>query len=77
MSKKMTYQYDHATGISEVREATPEELELIAQGAKDKADREKAMAESRNVKRSARQKLLALGLTEKEVTALIGETAKG
>lgn len=73
MNKKMTYIYDHATGIEEVREATEEELDLIAQGAKDKAEREAWQAQELANKESGKAKLLALGLTQDEVNALLGK----
>jgi len=73
MSEKLTYQYDHLTGVEEVRPATKDELTLIANGAKDKEKRENQQALDLAKRESGKAKLLALGLTQDEVNALLGK----
>lgn len=64
------------TGITEEIDLTPEEIAELetaqAQALADKAAREAAETARAEAKASAQAKLTALGLTEAEVTALLG-----
>ena len=68
--------YDCATGESIVRDMTDEELavheENMAQAQEQAAAQEAADAQKRADDATGRQKLLDLGLSEAEVTALVG-----
>jgi hypothetical protein len=61
---------DAQTGILEIRDATPEELESLAEA--QTVDFEAVLAEQQVLKASALAKLAALGLTEDEAKAIIG-----
>ncbi len=69
---EMTYEYNHATGEENVREANEEELELLALGKKGMEERLEIKAEMEAKKSSARAKLMDLGLDEEEVKAFLG-----
>lgn len=64
------------TGEREIIPLTPEEIQereaLAAQALADQAEREAAEQAKAEAKASGIAKLLALGLTEAEATALIG-----
>ena len=68
--------YDCATGEATVRDMTDEELVIhndrLAQAEEDNAARLVAEAQERADAAAGRQKLLDLGLSEDEVTALVG-----
>lgn len=68
--------YDCATGEATVRDLTDEELvvhnDRLAQAEEDNAARLVAEAQDRADAAAGRQKLLDLGLSEDEVTALVG-----
>jgi hypothetical protein len=73
----MRYEVNVTTGEIIQREATAEELaqEAIDQAAAAAAQAERDAAEAAKIasKESARAKLAALGLTEDEIAALVGE----
>jgi len=68
--------YDCATGEATVRDMTDEESVIhndrLAQAEEDNAARLVAEAQERADAAAGRQKLLDLGLSEAEVTALVG-----
>ena len=68
--------FDCATGEATVRELTDEELVIhndnLAQAEEENAARQAAEAQERVDAAAGRQKLLDLGLSEAEVTALVG-----
>ena len=68
--------YDCATGEATDRDMTDEELvvhnDRLAQAEEDNAARLVAEAQERADANAGRQKLLDLGLSEEEVTALVG-----
>ena len=68
--------YDCATGEATVRDMTDEESVIhndrLAQAEEDNAARLVAEAQERADATAGRQKLLDLGLSEDEVTALVG-----
>ena len=68
--------YDCATGEATVRDMTDEELVIhndrLAQAEEDNAARLVVEAQERADAAAGRQKLLDLGLSEDEVTALVG-----
>ena len=72
----MRYELNVTTGELINREPTPEELaqEAVDQAAAAaaQAEREAAKAAKIAAKESARAKLAAIGLTEAEITALVG-----
>ena len=72
----MRYEVNVTTGEIIEREPTAEELaqEAIDQAASAaaNAEREAAEADAAAAKASARSKLAALGLTEDEITAMVG-----
>ena len=72
----MRYEVNITTGEIIQRETTPEELaqEALDQAAAIAARAERDAAEAAKIaaKESARAKLAAIGLTEEEITALIG-----
>lgn len=62
--------YDHQTGQSETRPATPEEIEVLEQSRTQLAETN-AIAEAKEKARvSALAKLAKLGLTEAEIKSL-------
>jgi hypothetical protein len=73
----MRYEVNVTTGEIIQREATAEELaqEALDQAAAAAAQAERDAAEAEKIasKESARAKLAALGLTEDEIAALVGE----
>ena len=72
----MRYEVNVTTGEIIKREPTAEELAQDAAdqaaSAAEKAEREAAEAAAAAAKVSARAKLAALGLTEDEITAMVG-----
>ena len=72
----MRYELNVTTGQLIDREPTPEELaqEALDQAAAAAAQAERDAAEAAKIatKESARAKLVAIGLTEEEITALVG-----
>jgi hypothetical protein len=60
---------DAQTGILEIRDATPEELESLAEA--QTVDFEAVLAEQQALKASAVAKLAVLGLTEDEAKLLL------
>jgi hypothetical protein len=72
----MRYEVNVTTGEIIQREATAEELaqEALdrASAAANNAERDAAEAARLAAKESARAKLAAIGLTEEEITALVG-----
>lgn len=58
---------------SEVREATPQEVAAIEQREAEFAALQAAMQAQAAAAESARAKLAALGLTDEEITALVGQ----
>lgn len=68
--------FDCATGEETIRELTDEELVIhndnLAQAEEENAARQAAAAQERVDAAAGRQKLLGLGLSEAEVTALVG-----
>jgi len=68
--------FDCATGEGTVREMTDEELvihnDTLAQAEEENAARQAAAEQERADAATGRQKLLDLGLSEDEVTALVG-----
>ena len=55
-----------------VREATPEELEAFTEAEQQAVIRQQELAAAEANKQSAKAKLAALGLTDDEVSALLG-----
>ena len=77
MSDKPTISiFDCATGEATIRELTDEELVIhndnLARAEEENAARQAAEAQERVDAAAGRQKLLGLGLSEAEVTALVG-----
>ncbi len=68
--------FDCATGEETIREMTDEELVIhndsLAQAEEENAARQAAAEQERADAATGRQKLLDLGLSEDEVTALVG-----
>jgi len=68
--------FDCATGEETIREMTDEELvihnDTLAQAEEENAARQAAAEQERADAAAGRQKLLDLGLSEDEVTALVG-----
>jgi len=74
--KPQVAMYDCATGEATVRDMTDEEMVIhndrLAQAEEDNAARLVVEAQERADAAAGRQKLLDLGLSEDEVTALVG-----
>ena len=66
------YDYDHATGKSELRNPTAEEVSDMEKTAAAKVIELQKEEAQRATKASAIAKLAALGLTEDEAKAIIG-----
>jgi len=62
--------YNHETGINEIRNATPEEIEIYTKANEEVRENQKINEQKEKIRLSALAKLAALGLTSEEIAAL-------